>query len=84
MSWFVYVIRVGVDEPTPGRQSAVRDHVMRRLCGACRNPNGAGLWLSRDSATRWDAGMEDKARGRNPAAFQPHPPAALLPSRVRP
>ena len=31
MSWFVYVIRVGVDEPTPERQSAVRDHVMRRL-----------------------------------------------------
>ncbi|MBC7083434.1 MAG: DegT/DnrJ/EryC1/StrS family aminotransferase [Firmicutes bacterium] len=31
MSWFAYVIRVGVDEPTPERQSAVRDHVMRRL-----------------------------------------------------
>ncbi len=31
MSWFVYVIRVGLDEPTPRRQSAVRDHVMRRL-----------------------------------------------------
>jgi len=31
MSWFVYVIRVGVDEPTPERQSAVRDHVMRRF-----------------------------------------------------
>ena len=29
MSWFVYVIRVGVDEPTPERQSPVRDHVMR-------------------------------------------------------
>ncbi|NLG79338.1 MAG: hypothetical protein GX492_05900 [Firmicutes bacterium] len=26
-----YVIRVGVDEPTPERQSAVRDHVMRRF-----------------------------------------------------
>ncbi|MBC7083457.1 MAG: hypothetical protein H5T95_08205 [Firmicutes bacterium] len=46
MSWFVYVIRAGVDEPTPERQhpeqrsserqllergSAVRDHVVRRL-----------------------------------------------------
>lgn len=31
MSWFVYVIRVGVDEPTPERQSAVRDHVIRRF-----------------------------------------------------
>ena len=26
-----YVIRVGVDEPTPERRSAVRDHVMRRF-----------------------------------------------------
>lgn len=31
MSWFVYVIRVGVEEPTPERQSAVRDHVMKRF-----------------------------------------------------
>ncbi|MFY9133841.1 MAG: DegT/DnrJ/EryC1/StrS family aminotransferase [Bacillota bacterium] len=31
MSWFVYVIRVGVDEPTPDRQSGVRDHVMKRF-----------------------------------------------------
>jgi perosamine synthetase len=31
MSWFVYVIRVGVDEPTPERQSRVRDHVMKRF-----------------------------------------------------
>ncbi|MBE3575645.1 MAG: DegT/DnrJ/EryC1/StrS family aminotransferase [Firmicutes bacterium] len=31
MSWFVYVIRVGVDEPTPERQEAVRDHVMQRF-----------------------------------------------------
>lgn len=31
MSWFVYVIRVGVDEPTPQRQAAVRDHVMKRF-----------------------------------------------------
>ncbi|HHY39217.1 MAG TPA: polysaccharide biosynthesis protein, partial [Clostridia bacterium] len=29
MSWFVYVIRVGFDEPTPERQEAVRNHVMR-------------------------------------------------------
>ncbi|MGE5586690.1 MAG: DegT/DnrJ/EryC1/StrS family aminotransferase, partial [Clostridia bacterium] len=27
----LHVIRVGVDEPTPERQSAVRDHVMRRF-----------------------------------------------------
>ena len=38
MSWFVYVIRVGVGEPTPERQSAVRDHVMRRL----QEPKGGG------------------------------------------
>lgn len=31
MSWFVYVIRVGVDEHSHDRQSAVRDHVMRRF-----------------------------------------------------
>ncbi len=31
MSWFVYVIRVGVDEPTPERQSMVRNHVMKRF-----------------------------------------------------
>jgi perosamine synthetase len=31
MSWFVYVIRVGVDEPTWERQSKVRDHVMKRF-----------------------------------------------------
>lgn len=31
ISWFVYVARVGVDEPTPERQSAVRDHVIRRF-----------------------------------------------------
>lgn len=31
MSWFVYVIRVGVDEPTPARQAAVRHRVMERL-----------------------------------------------------
>ncbi|NPV51919.1 MAG: DegT/DnrJ/EryC1/StrS family aminotransferase [Firmicutes bacterium] len=31
MSWFVYVIRVGVSEPIPERQSAVRDHVMKRF-----------------------------------------------------
>ncbi|MBP7892031.1 MAG: DegT/DnrJ/EryC1/StrS family aminotransferase [Firmicutes bacterium] len=29
MSWFVYVIRVGLDEHSHDRQSAVRDHVMR-------------------------------------------------------
>ncbi|AOQ23327.1 GDP-perosamine synthase [Moorella thermoacetica] len=34
MSWFVYVIRVGVDEPAPAKQAAVRDHVMRRLQAA--------------------------------------------------
>ncbi|MBC7343370.1 MAG: DegT/DnrJ/EryC1/StrS family aminotransferase [Clostridia bacterium] len=31
MSWFVFVIRVGVDEPDPGRQRWVRDTVMQRL-----------------------------------------------------
>ncbi|WP_201261795.1 DegT/DnrJ/EryC1/StrS family aminotransferase [Moorella sp. Hama-1] len=34
MSWFVYVIRVGVDEPAPARQVAVREHVMQRLQAA--------------------------------------------------
>jgi len=38
MSCFVYVIRVGVDEPTPERQSAVRDRVMRHL----QEPKGGG------------------------------------------
>ncbi|HAI86011.1 MAG TPA: polysaccharide biosynthesis protein [Firmicutes bacterium] len=31
MSWFVYVIRVALDEQSRDRQSAVRDHVMRRF-----------------------------------------------------
>jgi len=31
MSWFVYVIRVAVDEPDPRRQAQVRDHVMKVL-----------------------------------------------------
>ncbi|MGB9859480.1 MAG: DegT/DnrJ/EryC1/StrS family aminotransferase, partial [Moorellaceae bacterium] len=31
MSWFVYVIRVGMEEPNPQRQAAVREHVMQRL-----------------------------------------------------
>ena len=31
MSWFVYVIRVGVEERTHEMQSAVRDHVMTRF-----------------------------------------------------
>ncbi len=31
MSWFVYVIRVGVDEQSHERQSAVRDYVMQRF-----------------------------------------------------
>lgn len=31
MSWFVYVIRVGVEEPTPEAQQAVRDRVMARF-----------------------------------------------------
>ena len=44
MSWFVYVIpvcgeQVSVDEPTPERQSAVRDHVMRRRL---QEPQGGG------------------------------------------
>ncbi|HHV56944.1 MAG TPA: DegT/DnrJ/EryC1/StrS family aminotransferase [Firmicutes bacterium] len=31
MSWFVYVIRVGMEEKTPERQTKVRNHVMKRL-----------------------------------------------------
>lgn len=31
MSWFVYVIRVAVDEPRHERQAEVRDHVMKVL-----------------------------------------------------
>ncbi|MGI9860922.1 DegT/DnrJ/EryC1/StrS family aminotransferase [Moorella naiadis] len=31
MSWFVYVIRVGVDVLTPDKQAAVRDRVMQHL-----------------------------------------------------
>lgn len=31
MSWFVYVIRVAVDEPNQQRQMEIRDHVMRVL-----------------------------------------------------
>ena len=31
MSWFVYVIRVGVDEPDHRRQAQIRDHVMKVL-----------------------------------------------------
>ncbi|NPV70693.1 MAG: DegT/DnrJ/EryC1/StrS family aminotransferase [Firmicutes bacterium] len=31
MSWFVYVIRVGLEEKEPARQEAVRDHVMKVL-----------------------------------------------------
>lgn len=31
MSWFVYVIRVGADEPDFGRQAAIRDYVMQCL-----------------------------------------------------
>jgi perosamine synthetase len=31
MSWFVYVIRVGVDEPNPARQAQIREYVMRTL-----------------------------------------------------
>jgi perosamine synthetase len=31
MSWFVYVIRVGVEEKTPKRQAEVRNRVMKRL-----------------------------------------------------
>jgi len=34
MSWFVYVIRVGFDEPTPETQEALRDRVMQRLQAA--------------------------------------------------
>jgi perosamine synthetase len=31
MSWFVYVIRVGMEEPRPERQSEIRNHVMEVL-----------------------------------------------------
>lgn len=31
MSWFVYVVRVGTEEPRPERQSEVRNHVMEVL-----------------------------------------------------
>ncbi|MGE5599119.1 MAG: DegT/DnrJ/EryC1/StrS family aminotransferase [Bacteroidota bacterium] len=31
MSWFVYVVRVGSDEPAPEKQRAVRDHCMASL-----------------------------------------------------
>ena len=31
MSWFVYVIRVGVDELNPARQAQIREHVMKTL-----------------------------------------------------
>lgn len=31
MSWFVYVIRVGTEEPTPAGQERVRNHVMKYL-----------------------------------------------------
>lgn len=31
MSWFVYVIRVGTEEPRPGRQLEIRNHVMEVL-----------------------------------------------------
>ncbi|HHV61369.1 MAG TPA: DegT/DnrJ/EryC1/StrS family aminotransferase [Firmicutes bacterium] len=31
MSWFVYVIRVAINEPSPKRQAEVREHVMSRL-----------------------------------------------------
>ena len=31
MSWFVYVIRVGTEEPNPERQSEIRNHVMEVL-----------------------------------------------------
>jgi len=34
MSWFVYVIRVGADAPTPERQRAIRDAVMNRFAAA--------------------------------------------------
>jgi perosamine synthetase len=34
MSWFVYVIRVGMDEPAPAKQAAVRERVMQRLQAA--------------------------------------------------
>jgi perosamine synthetase len=37
MSWFVYVIRVGVDEPNHQRQMEIRDHVMKVL-----TENGVG------------------------------------------
>ncbi len=31
MSWFVYVIRVGTEEPRTERQSEIRNHVMEVL-----------------------------------------------------
>ena len=31
MSWFVYVVRVGTEEPRPERQSEIRNHVMEVL-----------------------------------------------------
>ncbi len=34
MSWFVYVVRVGWDEPSAARQRAIRDAVMSRLAAA--------------------------------------------------
>ncbi|MBC7084558.1 MAG: DegT/DnrJ/EryC1/StrS family aminotransferase [Firmicutes bacterium] len=68
MSWFVYVIRVGVDEPTPERQSAARDHVMRRFQQPKRG-GGSGF-----PAT----GLGDAI----PHMFHLHPPSALLPGRV--
>lgn len=37
ISWFVYVIRVGVDEPNHQRQMEIRDHVMKVL-----TENGVG------------------------------------------
>ncbi len=37
MSWFVYVIRVATDEKDPGKQSAIRDGLMRYL-----SENGVG------------------------------------------
>ena len=46
MSWFVYVIRVGTEEPRPERQSEIRNHVME---GGRRRRSGAG---SRRSAGR--------------------------------
>jgi len=34
MSWFVYVIQVGVDEPVPAKQAVLRERVMQRLQAA--------------------------------------------------